>query len=207
MPALAEIKKKPQRHLSAPKKGKAEAVGKSRKPESVPESTPLHLIRELVRLHEIKGVKYNRAYFKVFPDSRALRKSATDIAKRMIERYLRDHAEDLREMLLLHGLGEDRLGAEMDQRLKANTLREIVKSKIVTPKPAKEGLPGKPPFVLTIRDTIEVEDNATRMRATELLADVHGARKVPAGGGVQQNVGIIYVIGGKIMKKRQERIV
>jgi hypothetical protein len=206
MPALAEIKKKPQRQLPEPKKGKGGGVVESR-PLRPGESTPVHLIRELVRLHELYGVPYRRAYFKVFPERRATEKSGGEIAKRLIDRYKTQYIEELAEMLRLHGLTEERLAVELDLRLKANTLREIVKSKIVKPKAEKKGMPAKPPFVLTTRDTEEVEDNATRMRATELLADVHGARKVPAGGGVQQNVGIIYVVGGKIMKKRQERIV
>ena len=164
-------------------------------------------MRELVRLHELEGVPYRRAYFKVFPERKAKEKSGGEIAKRLIDRYKTQYAEDLAEMLRLHGLTEERLAVELGLRLKANTLREIVKSKIVKPKAEKQGMPAKPPFVLTTRDTEEVEDNATRMRATELLADVHGARKQVAGGGVQQNVGIIYVVGGKIMKKKQERIV
>ena len=83
------------------------------------------------------------------------------------------------------------------------TLREIVKSRLMKRK-NKDGRYRN--VVLTTRDTEKVEDNTTRMRATELLADVLGARKLLAGG-VQQNVGIIYVVGGKIIKKRQERIV
>jgi hypothetical protein len=205
MPALAEIKKKPQKQLPRPKKRKRKVV--ESRPLRHGEITPVHLMRELVRLHELEGVPYRRAYLRVFPERRATKKSAGEIAKRLVDRYKTQYAEDLVEMLRLHGLTEERLAAEMNLRLKANTLREIVKSKIITPKPIKEGLPGKAPFVLTIRDTEEVEDNATRMRATELLADVHGARKQAAGGGVQQNVGIIYVVGGKIIKKRQERLV
>ena len=205
MPALAEIKKKPQKQLPRPKKGKGEVV--ESRPLRHGEITPVHLMRELVRLHELEGVPYRRAYFKVFPERKAKEKSGGEIAKRLVDRYKAQYAEDLAEMLRLHGLTEERLAVELGLRLKANTLREIVKSKIVKPKAEKQGMPAKPPFVLTTRDTEEVEDNATRMRATELLADVHGARKQVAGGGVQQNVGIIYVIGGKIMKKKQERIV
>jgi hypothetical protein len=82
------------------------------------------------------------------------------------------------------------------------TLREIVKSRLMKRK-NKDGRYRN--VVLITRDTEKVEDNTTRMRATELLADVLGARKLPPGG-VQQNVGIIYVIGGKITKKRQERL-
>jgi hypothetical protein len=165
---------------------------------------PVELMRELTRLCRIEGMPYHKAYRKIFPHRQQRLRTASTQAHLLVERYIRDHADDLREMLLVHGLNKERFASELDQRLKANTLREVVKSEVVKVK-SKDGRTR--PVVVTTRDTEEVEDNSTRMRATELLADVHGARKVPAGGGVQQNVGIIYVVGNKITKKRQERIV
>ncbi len=199
MPALAEIKKKPQRE-APPDRTESREVGKSSKPTG----TPLHLVRELVRLHELEGLSYQRAYRKVWPERKATPKSAAELGRRLIGRYMREHGRELQEMLMLHGLGEDRFAKELDQRYKAKTLHEIVRSeaKKVKLKDGRESYK-----VLTLRNTIEVEDNATRMRATELHADVLGARKTPAGGGVQQNIAVIYVVGGKIKKKRQERIV
>jgi hypothetical protein len=202
MTALAEIKKKQQRQEPQPRNRKPRTVDKSR-PSEPYNSTPVQLIRELVRLHELHGVSYRRAYFRVFPDRKAKERSAGEIAKRLIERYKTQYAEDLQEMLRLHGLNEERLVVEMDQRLKSNTLHDIVLSKIVQIK-TKDGR--KKPYVVTVRNTEQIEDNSTRMRATELLADVHGARKLSETGEARQNVAIIYVVGGKIVKKRQERI-
>ena len=204
---MAEIKKKPQHQNKQIAKRAAEDSNLSKPdPRGTGKLPPVELMRELTRLCRVEGMAHARAYRKVFPHRKGRLRTASTQAKLLIERYMREHSEDLKEMFLLHGLGEDRLAVEVDQRLRANTLREIVKSEVIRPRSSK-GKPAQRPYVLTTRDTEEVEDNTTRMRATELLADVHGARKVPAGGGVQQNVGIIYVVGGKIMKKRQERIV
>jgi len=146
------------------------------------------------------------AYFQTYPEKRKLMTAAvaTRLAIREIV-YAKAHGaeDDLLQILKAKGLDAFRLAEEMDSRLQSNALREIVKSRVVKRK-NKDGHYRE--VVLTTRDTAEVGDNSTRMRATELLADVLGARKLPAGG-VQQNVGIIYVVGGKIMKKRQERIV
>ena len=202
---MAEIKKKPQHQNKQIAKRAAEDSNLSKPdPRGNGKLPPVELMRELTRLCLVEGMAHARAYRKVFPHRKALPRVASTQARLLIERYMREHSEDLKEMFLLHGLGEDRLAVEVDQRLRANTLREIVKSEVIRPRSSK-GKPAQRPYVLTTRYTEEVEDNATRMRATELLADVHGARKTPAGG-VQQNVGIIYVLGGKIMKKRQERL-
>ena len=204
MPALAEIKKKPQKHEKQPhKKLPAEPPGQ-KKPEPRGKLPAVELMRELARLVLQEGMSYARAYWKVFPHRRPLMANASTQGHLLVERYMRDHGRELQEMLIAHGMGEDRLVKEMDKRYKAKTLHEIVKSeaKKVKLKDGRESYK-----VVTLRNTVEVEDNATRMRATELHADVLGARKQVAGGGVQQNVGIIYVVGGKIMKKKQERIV
>ena len=147
------------------------------------------------------------AYFRTYPEKRKRMTAAvaTRLAVREIA-YAKEHGaeDDVLQAYKARGLDAVRLAAEHELRLRANTLKEVVKSEVIRPR-SKKGKPGKRAYVLTQRETIEVEDNATRMRATELLADVHSARKTPAGG-VQQNVGIIYVLGGKIMKKRQERL-
>jgi hypothetical protein len=162
-------------------------------------------MRELTRLVRVEGMSYAKAYRKVFPHRQQRLKNASTQAHLLVDRFMREHARDLQEMLIMHGLGEDRFAQELDKRYKAKTLDEVVKSeaKKVRLKDGRESYK-----VITLRETIEVEDNATRMRATELHADVLGARKsAGAGAGIQQNVAVIYVVGGKIKKKRQERIV
>ena len=218
MSALAEIKKKPQRNSQAKKVNKSgknrhdvilPGRGKrgrlTREEDPVRHEQAIQVYLEWTQNHH----KAATAYFKVWPEKRRTMKTAT--ASRMAMReiaYAKSKGADTKvvEAFIAGGQSAVRLAVENEKRLNANTLKEIVKSEVIRPR-SRKGAAAKMPYVLTQRETIEVEDNATRMRATELLADVHGARKVPAGGGVQQNVGIIYVIGGKIMKKRQERIV
>jgi hypothetical protein len=200
MPALAEIKKKPQRQLSAPKKGNAKANLK--KPEQRGKLPPVELMAKVAELWGAEGMSYAQAYRKVFPHRKQRLSTASTQGKLLIKRYIRDHAEELDKMMRIHGLGKERLPVEMVKRFKAKTLREFVTTEVIRPRGKDQRA-----YALIKRNTVRVEDNATRMRATELLADVHGARKQVAGGGMQQNVGIIYVVGGKIIKKRQERIV
>lgn len=156
------------------------------------------------RVWRFQGLTQAAAYFTTHPHKRGRIKqsTATRLAIREIAYVEEHHADDIKAMMQAHGLDAARLAVEMDSRLQAMTLREIVKSRLMKRK-NKDGRYRN--VVLITRDTEKVEDNTTRMRATELLADVLGARKLPTGG-VQQNVGIIYVLGGKIMKKRQERL-
>ena len=218
MPALAEIKKKPQQNSQAKKVNKSgknrhdvilPGRGKrgrlTREEDPVRHEQAIQVYLEWTQNHH----KAATAYFKVWPEKRKTMKTAT--ASRMAMReiaYAKSQGADTKvvEAFIAGGQSAVRLAVENEKRLNANTLKEIVKSEVIRPR-SRKGAPAKMPYVLTQRETIEVEDNATRMRATELLADVHGARKQVAGGGVQQNVGIIYVVGGKIKKKRQERIV
>ncbi len=199
MPALAAIRKKPQKR----EKLQAEPPDQ-KKPEPRGKLPPVELMRELTRLVRVEGMSYARAYRKVFPHRQQQLRNASTQAHLLVDRFMRDHGRDLQEMLIAHGLGEDRFAKELDKRYQAKTLHEFVRSeaKKVKLKDGRESYK-----LLTLRNTIEVEDNATRMRATELHADVLGARKTPAGGGVQQNIAVIYVVGGKIKKKRQQRIV
>jgi hypothetical protein len=205
MPALAAIRKKPQkREKQPPEKAPAKSPGQN-KPIPRGKLPPVELMRELTRLVRVGGMSYAGAYRRVFPERKQLLSTASTQARLLVERFMRDHGRDLQEMLIANGLGEDRFAKELDKRYQAKTLHEIVTSeaKKVRLKDGRESYK-----VLTIRNTVEVEDNTTRMRATELHADVLGARKsAGAGGGIQQNVAVIYVIGGKIKKKRQERIV
>jgi len=218
VPALAEIKKKPQQNSQAKKVNKSgknrhdvilPGRGKrgrlTREEDPVRHEQAIQVYLEWTQNHH----KAATAYFKVWPEKRKTMKTAT--ASRMAMReiaYAKSQGADTKvvEAFIAGGQSAVRLAVENEKRLNANTLKEIVKSEVIRPR-SRKGAPAKMPYVLTQRETIEVEDNATRMRATELLADVHGARKQVAGGGVQQNVGIIYVVGGKIKKKRQERIV
>ncbi len=203
MPALAAIRKKPQKREKQPREELPAKPLAPKKPKTkgVP---PVELMRDLTRLVRVQGMGYARAYRKVFPERKQCLSTASTQARLLVERYMREHGRELQEMLIVHGLGEDRFAKELDKRYQAKTLHEFVRSeaKKVKLKDGRESYK-----LLTLRNTIEVEDNATRMRATELHADVLGARKTPAGGGVQQNIAVIYVVGGKIRKKRQERIV
>jgi hypothetical protein len=218
MTAVAEIKKKPQQPQSKKLKrsdggknrhdviiaGRGKSGRLTREEDPVRHEQAIQVYLEWVRNHH----KAATAYFKVWPEKRRTMKTAT--ASRLAMReiaYAKSQGfdRDVIAAYIANGLTAPRLALENEKRLNANTLKDIVKSEIIRPRGIK-GMLAKEPFVLTMRQTIEVEDNSTRMRATELLADVHGARKIPAGGEVQQNVGIIYVVGGKIMKKRQERI-
>jgi hypothetical protein len=219
VPALAEIKKKPQ--VPQSKRVNKSDGGKNRHDVIVPgrgkkgrltrEEDPVRHEQAIQVYLEWTGNHHKAAaaYFKVWPEKRRTMKTAT--ASRLAMReiaYAKSKGADTKvvEAFIAGGQSAVRLAVENEKRLNANTLKEIVKSEVIRPR-SRKGAPAKMPYVLTQRETIEVEDNATRMRATELLADVHGARKQVAGGGVQQNVGIIYVVGGKIMKKKQERIV
>jgi hypothetical protein len=186
---LAEIKKKPQQ-------------GSLKKPEVRGKLPPVELMAKVAELWGTQGMSYAQAYRKVFPHRRQQLRTASTQGKLLIQRYIREHADDLHEMMRIHGLGKDRLPVEMVKRLKAKTLRETVTTEVIKPSGK-----GQRAYALVTRNTVRVEDNSTRMRATELLADVHGARKLSENdGGPRQNVAIIYVVGEKIVKRRQERI-
>lgn len=219
MIALAEIRKKPQqqpqskrvkksdggknRHdVILPGRGKAGRL--TREEDPVRHEQAIQVYLEWVKNHH----KAAAAYFKVWPEKRKTMKTST--ASRLAMReiaYARSQGidRDVIAAYIANGLTAPRLALENEKRLNAMTLKEVVDSEVIRPRGIK-GYPAKPPFVLTLRKTIEVEDNTTRMRGTELLADVHGARKIQESGGSRQNVAIIYVIGGKINKQRQQRI-
>ena len=144
----------------------------------------------------LEGLSYADAYLRAKPRTRASRHSMTALGKQLCDWYEQNAPADMLETLQMHGMGKDRLAEETEKRLTSETLKEVVET-VVKKASKKEG--NAKPVVYTIRKTIAVEDNATRMRATELLADMLGARKRPdeATGPQQQVIVMTAVISTK----------
>ena len=98
----------------------------------------------------------------------------TALGMQLYRWYEQNAPADMLETLQMHGMGKDRLADEADQRLKAMTLKEVVET-VVKKDKLKDGR--SKTVVYVNRKTVDVEDNSTRMRATELLADMLGARR------------------------------
>ena len=114
----------------------------------------------------IKGTPMDQAYLSVLPaghkpmtDDNA-RKSGSRMLKRIREKV------DWPRLMESAGLGELRTLREVDARLKATKV-EFYQGQIVKD---KDGNP------------LLLEDNGTRMRATELLVDLNGKRKLEISG-------------------------
>ena len=128
-------------------------------------------------LVQYKGYKLYRAWYKVEKNSKATRNAASILARRDIEWYKNNFGEDLREMHRLHGLDEERLALETDKRLKAMVTKSMTVTKVIRephPKDARK----KITKYVDVKELRDYEDNATRMKGTELLADVLNARHI-----------------------------
>lgn len=124
--------------------------------------------RKVYYAYEFLGMSFAKAYDYAKPKNKAKQRSRTQLGKRLHDWYAENAPEDMLETLKLHGLDRDRLAQETNKRLDSMTLKNV--KQLVEPK----GKQQFKPFVAEI--TIDCEDNTTRMRATELLADMLGAR-------------------------------
>ncbi len=98
----------------------------------------------------LETFNFTRSYQFVYP--RAKKSSAKSNARRLFKRII--EKVDWREILRLYGLDDFRLAREIDNRLKATVVKFHLDKKLG-----------------------DFADNATRMKATALLAEMFGRRK------------------------------
>jgi len=125
------------------------------------------------------GLNWIKCYDYAKPGNKASKRVKTNLGKRLHDWYQENAPQDMLETLELHGLGKDRLAQEEEARLNAMTLKNV---KVII---------GEGEKARVVEKTIDVEDNSIRMRATELLADLQGARYKPAEGDKIANVIIL----------------
>jgi hypothetical protein len=143
-------------------KSKRRPPPKKRKREDNP--IALDRARTVYKAVRFGGCTLAQAHKQAFPRSKATDASKRNYAKRIYDWFDMHYRTEILEMEKMFGLDIPRVGYETDQRLKAMTLKNV--KVIIEP---KNGQKFKP-FV--VEKTIEVEDNSTRMRATELLKDI-----------------------------------
>lgn len=124
--------------------------------------------REIFRLHRM-GMPFTEAFSRARPYSKATRASKGVLGRRIYDWYVENCKEDMAEALAVYGLDKYRLAEEVEKGLNANTHKDFIETEIIEE--------GKTKRALTIRETRPVEDNGTRQRARELLADLHGVRR------------------------------
>lgn len=126
-------------------------------------------------LTRIEGMTQHEAYYRTHPAKRnkISKRSAARMANREIEFVLEHCGKEVKEVQRLFRLDVNRLCYELDRQLEATKLTEFVKTEVLMHEcgtPSGELV--HKPFVLTLRNTVQVPDNVTRLKATKILYDL-----------------------------------
>lgn len=146
----AKVKRRP------PAAGKKYGGKKKRQDDPV----QMAKVRRLYYLVRFEGMKYGDAYRLSHPNNKAQPASQRWQGKYIYDWYEMNFPEEIKEAQRMFGLDTYRLAKEVNDRLNATTLKNV--KRVIKDKKGHEQV---------VEETIEVEDNATRMRATELLKD------------------------------------
>lgn len=128
--------------------------------------------RAYLKAYMANGGNQTEAYLSIRPKIK--RKSAGHLAAKMMANI--KSKSSFEERLEYLNLGDQRIAYEAEKGLQAKTLKEVVKTQVVQIKNKDGKVRDK--RTITIRNTVEVEDNVTQARTRELLADFHGKRKI-----------------------------